>query len=509
METKMKISIILLVISIFAFESILAKPEDRIRREFRKVELYIEKVEELTREYNNARATEYINTARGFLEQSRNIIFPISKELTRQEISEAARYLLEAKKNAQLASRLTMKRSFATLKVQLDELINQAEESVSRLDSDEAHYLLNQAKQFRQLAYDAFLSGNSAQGEEYYRIAFFFARKCVRFTTKNGNDIETQVIELEESIRQLFLRAQEIVTDKTSETLKKWLIEAEEKFEQAIQMIDRGEYRLALKQLKLIEKLLYRLFDQAERNTSTPDQRIENKLYSFRSLLQAIESDMENGSDKKVRTLLNKAREIYREAEDALAAGDYRKTDSKIKLGQRFANKILQLNKNDKRFDTAGLQSRLYDARQLLNLQLEQIEMSGKQYLLELHREGNRLLDQAQIKIDQQETEVAFQLIQAATRVSSRIQRELNRSGSGSLNEKMLEEKYNRLEHMITRLESNDEIMDQYSQIINQIRKFAEQGKRYLEQDNYILADEYLSTGLEQIRIYANKWKDR
>ena len=41
-----------------------------------------------------------------------------------------------------------MKRSFGKLKVQLDDLINQAQESVSRLNSDEAHYLLNQAKKF-------------------------------------------------------------------------------------------------------------------------------------------------------------------------------------------------------------------------------------------------------------------------------------------------------------------------------------------------------------------------
>lgn len=116
------------------------------------------------------------------------------------------------------------------------------------------------------------------------------------------------------------------------------------------------------------------------------------------------------------------------------------------------------------------------------------------------------MLERAQTAISQDKSGVAFQLIQAATRMSARIQREL-RSASSTKDRVSLENTYQRVINSINSLESNEDIQRQYSAILNQIKTFAELGKQNLDEGNYLLADEYLRTAWEQINSYTDKWR--
>ena len=116
------------------------------------------------------------------------------------------------------------------------------------------------------------------------------------------------------------------------------------------------------------------------------------------------------------------------------------------------------------------------------------------------------MLERAQDALASEKPGVAFQLIQAATRMSARIQREL-RSSSSTKDKVSLENKYQRVMNSIINLENNEEIQSRYNAILNQIKRFAERGKQYLDEGNYLLADEYFNTAWEQINSYTDKWR--
>ena len=174
-----------------------AQDQRRIFSDFQKLELYIKRVGELVQRFNDSAANNYINQARDELEMARKNLFDIKPARYAQALIQMGR----ARRFAELAAKLVLRKPFANLKSQLDDLLNRAERSVSNVNSDEAYYLLNQAKKFRRRAYDSFLSNELAKGQEYYRIAFFFGRKCIDYLSNKGRNINDQINDLEISIK--------------------------------------------------------------------------------------------------------------------------------------------------------------------------------------------------------------------------------------------------------------------------------------------------------------------
>ena len=116
------------------------------------------------------------------------------------------------------------------------------------------------------------------------------------------------------------------------------------------------------------------------------------------------------------------------------------------------------------------------------------------------------MLERARQALISDRSGITYQLIQAATRMSARIQREL-RQTSKNIERAALERKYQQVSTAIINLENNEDIQTKYAAILNQIKHFAERGKEYMDNGNYILADEYFSTAWEQLKQYTDKWR--
>ena len=147
------------------------------------------------------------------------------------------------------------------------------------------------------------------------------------------------------------------------------------------------------------------------------------------------------------------------------------------------------------------------ETQNLLSLQENRVSDSNNTNIARLYQEANQMLERAQNALSTEKPGVAFQLIQAATRMSARIQREL-RSTSTTKDRASLENKYQRILNSINTLESNEDLNVRYGAILNQIRQFAERGKQYLDEGNFLLADEYFNTAWEQINSYTDKWRN-
>jgi hypothetical protein len=505
-EIKMKkfreIFLIVFILNMVTLGSVNAQNDSRIHSDFRRIEIYMIKVWELVRQFNDPKAIEYMALAKIEIDKARVLLFHDTPRYVLARIS-----MTKAKQLTDLAARRVLSQPLLNLKAQLDDLIIRAENASAGSNSDEVHYLLNQAKKYRRLAYTAFSGNRIGRGEEYFRISFFFAKKCIDYVNSGSSDISEQFRKLEISVRQLLTQAEELLAQTDKDHLKGLLREAENHFEETLKIAEKGRLQMAISRLKLIKRLLYRVFDQAERGVVSNEGRLENSFYSLRSFLNALEGEVENSSNERMRNLLDRAWQLYREAEQEFENRNYAKSQGKISLCQRFANRIYRMTRNQEILNVNELEDQLRETQNILSLQENRVTDSKNANIVHLYQEANRMLERAQKVLSSENPGVAFQLIQAATRMSARIQREL-RSTSSTKDKLSLENKYQRVMNSISNLESNVELKNNYGTILNQIRQFAERGKQYLDEGNYLLADEYFNTAWEQINSYTDKWRN-
>jgi hypothetical protein len=501
MKKYQKITLLLIIFS-FAFSGLVsAQNSRRIYRDFIKVEIYMAKVWELVNRFDDRRAIELMGLAKLELDKARQYLYRIQPNFAQGLVA-----LAKAKNFTDLAARRVLSKPFYNLKSQLDELINQAEKAVSNSSSDEAHYLLNQAKKFRRLAYHEFSNSRIGKGEEYYRISFFFGRKCIDYVKNSSTNLSEQYENLELSVRQLLGQGEELIMSGERDHLRKIFSEAEKHFEEAVLLAEEGKLQMAISRLRLIERLLYRVFDQAERGILSDEVRIENNLYTLRSLLDALQGELNNSKNRRAEKLLSKSWQLYNEAERAYQEKNYELSRAKISLCQRFANNLFRMTRVSTGFDKNSLEEQLKETQNLLELQRERIAITENKNLVYLHEEASQLLKRANQAIESDRLGVAFQLIQAATRMSSRIQREL-RQTSSNFEVADLERKYQQIINTVGNLESNPNLLQNQVVILNQIKRFAEEGMQHLNEGKLILAEEYINTAWEQIKQYSNKWR--
>jgi hypothetical protein len=269
-------------------------------------------------------------------------------------------------------------------------------------------------------------------------------------------------------------------------------------------LAEEGDPELALRRLRLVKRFIYRIFDQAERAETTPQTRTENSLYSLRSLLQALQNDVNQSSNPNARKLLDNAWTLLREAELASENRNYKQAQMKISLSQRFANNVFRKTRNSKTENSTDIQFRIDETRKLLNLQADQVQGSLKV----LHGEAEKILNNAQNNLENDNTIVAFQLVQAATRMTARIQRELRQSLPNDIEMIALEKKYKRVQNMLDQMARNRDFSKEYGPVLIQLRQFTVIANQYMQSGDYLLAEEYLNTVFEQIRQYTNKWRE-
>jgi hypothetical protein len=499
---KKQIIVLLLVILNLTFAGVASSQNvNEIFHEFRKLELYMLKIWELVQHFNDQQAIGYMAMAKAEIDKARDLLYASQPRYTLARI-----HMAKAKRYTDLAARVVLSKPFLNLKSQLDNLINRADKEVSDSDSDEAHYLLNQAKKFRQLAYTAFKQNKLVKGGEYFRIAFFFAQKCIDYLKSSEMNLLEQYENLEMSVRQLLGQADEFLANNEKNYLKTLLREAEEHFEDAMALATEGKLQMAINRLRLIKRLLYRVFDQAERDVMSSEERLKSNLYTLRSFLEALEREVNRSQDNTNKILLDKSWQLFREAEQNYENGNYAASRLKISICQRFANKLFKLTKSKPISNVDNLEEQLRETQNLLILQEDRVQTSNDKSIMNLYQEANRMLERAQQALSSNKLGIAYQLIQAATRMSARIQREL-RKASNNIERAALERKYQQVTMAINNLENNEEIQIKYAAILKQIKSFAERGKKYMDEGNFILADEYFSTAWEQIKQYTDKWR--
>jgi HEPN domain-containing protein len=473
----------------------------RIDSNYRKLERYLERVSELVNRFNDSRARTAIQSARTELEKARKFLY----DAREPRLNLAQVHLGKAKQYIDIAAKIVLSVPFKKLQRQLDDMIERAEQELASSRKEEVYYLLNQAKKFRRQAYTDYQAGRIVRGEQNYRVAFFFARKCLEYQRKAVMSVPEQRLELEMSVRQLLNQADALAEN--DPMIARMLQEAEEHYREALQLADAGKEEQAINRLRLIRRFIYRIYDQADRGEVDKKGRIENQLYSLNAFLQSLEEDVKQTVNTRLANLLNNAWQQYNEAQLAYTAGKLDVTAKKISLSQRIANKVFRQLRKGGNNNSEQLALRIEETQRILVFQEENVKNSENDALIKMHQEAIELLNRATEALDQGKNGLAFQLLQVSTRMSARIQREMG-SDHPAISETELQNKYDQINAFLSRVENNTKIMAKHGVIIDQLRYYTEQGKNYWDQDYLLIADEYFTTVLEQIRTYIKRWRN-
>jgi hypothetical protein len=316
------------------------------------------------------------------------------------------------------------------------------------------------------------------------------------------------LLDLEISVQQMLEQGEELLRDGNDPYLRAQLAEAREYYEEAQLMADRGDTDLAVRRLRLIKRLLYRLYDQAERGSIKQNDRISDDLYALKVYLESLNENIEVSQRPRAGKLLKQAELLYREAEEAYRKGEYRKSEQKIALSQRIANQLFKFNKKEPAADPENLKLQLAESRGVLEVQQAAVQNSESATARQLWEDAVRMLDQADLQISTGDPVIAFQLIQAATRMSVRLQRELKDEKPAKGSEELLAN-YRQIREMTERIRQNENINEHVLPVLDQISDFAETGKKYLDRGDLILADEYLKTAMQQLKQFTARWRKK
>ena len=483
---------LILIMTSFMINNLFAQRDQLIIREFNELKVYLTKIWVVVQRFDNVKARELMQQAKQELDTADDLIFNQNRYIL------AKVHMVMARALANQAAKLVLNQPVERLKKQLDDLINKAEKVLSNNQSDESRYLLNQAKKFRNLAYNALANGRFNKAQEYYRIAFYFADKSIKLINRRDEDTGSQIAELMSNIDQLFIQAEDLINE--NNRYKNLLNEARKHYSDALQLLENGRINLARNKLLLIEKLLFRIMDQIDRLSLNNNDRIKNDFYSLKAFLDALEQDAEESGNDRVEKFLQQAKKLYSEASQAFDAGRMKLVQTKLNLSQRFASKALQFMNSNLTGDLPNIESKINDNKNLLQLQKPHIDNSKNNALNRMFQEAERLNSQASEFYNQNKYRAALRSVQLSTRLINKIQRYLDYgSNEEDLKVNEIEQKINRAGSLLNKLKNNNQINDEYKDNIQKLEDLFVQATNYFEAKDYQLANEYIDFVLQQI----------
>lgn len=479
-----------------------AQHDSGVIRDFNNLENYLRQVWEVVK-------VSHVDRAKGLMAEARDE-FEIAREFLFQsnppQIMKARIHMAKARHFANLAAKLVLREPLGKLKAQLDELINRAERIVGDSHNDEAIYLLQKAKKFQRKAYEAFTSDNPRmnRGQEYFRIAFFFGQKAIDVARGKAGNMDDRVEDFKTNLDQLFTQASQLVNASGDETLIKLFDEARKQMVRAEQMMEHGKKDQALKRFRIIEKLMYRIIDQSDRGKRSNSEKYENNMYSLRALLQAIENDLTTERNEKLQKMLQKAWQFYREAEQAFENGQRKRGETKMSLSQRMANRLLKQMKKQDEPVSSDMQQQIDETRRVLELQKSNARSADASSLL---KQAETLLDRAQANVNSGNDRAVWQLLDAATRMATRVQQLDKQDQTRTSDQLRLESELQRLNTILNKIEQNADLKANHPQVIEQWRYMYRTAQSAIMNGQPVIADEYLQTAFQQIMQYTKKWK--
>jgi len=234
---------------------------------------------------------------------------------------EANSRMIEARRLAEAAMELALRVPIQRLRTQLEELMRRAESEVIGSGNREAERLVQEARKNQQLGERALLA-RSVRGVEQYRLAIALLERALRLV--QGSTVASPPGERAERARQylteLAQRAQEGLQQCRRPMARQIYQQGLKQSRLAEEAFRRGEYLRAEKFFNGATRLFLRVIDLCPAAVAATDgERLRSELNKLRDALATAEGgSMTTSSRPGAAVLLDQARKLGREAEEAL-----------------------------------------------------------------------------------------------------------------------------------------------------------------------------------------------
>jgi len=385
---------------------------ENFTKKFQNLEYRLNYIERQAKKYGANNALQLVLKARNELNNSKNAFWQMKFSKARQYYKKALFYTDQA------AKRLLFK-PLARAKKDFYRLIRRAEALLQSSDNTNARYMLTRARAFQLKAARAYQNFQLVKGQEYQRIATYFANRALDLAGQNNKNREakSQFIEQLKNLKKLY---RTVTTSKISNSEITRLIKKVSSYFQASQKyFNQGDMKQALIRLQIGERLLYRALDLQQASGEGRKEQLRSNLFSLKDYINGIEKDIPGTS---ALPLLRKAKQFMRAARRDYEKSHYPDAQSKIALAQRMATKALYSASLAEAGGADLLKERADEIRHIIALQNEKYTTKNKEMAF-LHNQAEKLLQLAQNAASVGKYRLAFGELRLAFKIVHQVER--------------------------------------------------------------------------------------
>jgi len=460
----------IILFALFWVSSATAQDADfgQLSRDLRELEERIAQIKMLAQRYQNERAIELINRSQIESAMARNFM-----EMRR--LREARLRFVEAKKLMEQAARLILFKPAANLQNDLDRLIQEAEMAVHRSGNEESRFMLNRARAFQSDGSEAFGMSDYLKGQEFYRIAMFYARKAIELSTDSDKRLNRRDY-FEEQLRNVEgLLNDALLKRKENDDLNELIEKAAAFIQKSRDFYNLNQLQRAFAQLQIAERLLFRAIDLSQASREGEKESIQNNLFSLQRYLIGIELSLQDDADSNAKGLLQKANQLYRDAQNDLENNRLHEARRNMLLSQRLATRTLRLINPSG--DTAynRVNERIQEISTIIQLQKQNPASRDNPVISFLHKEAENLLLQAEKEFEKDNGMQSFQLVRLALNLVNRadqlLRLEKQEHKSSADLQAWIQDLYSKLSRIAENPQSTEQIKIRAGLLINMLNR--------------------------------------
>ena len=480
---------------------LLAQHDEDLGARIQQFTTQLSKLQSLSDRYDNQKARELLLQAIKRFNDARD-------SWDAHRLRDARVQFLEAVNLYNRASRLLLYKPALNLQNTLDETIHHAEISLQKNDNRDARYLLNRARDFQLKASRQMNLSDYVKGQEYIRIALHFAQQSIEFSERtSGSSInqfnyEDELAHIQELYREIRRNNQ---NDRNIDEL---LRKVEVCVGKSKNLYENNNERQAFSQLQIAEKLLFRAVDLTESEPVDRTQKLEGNINSLRQFLNSIEVNINNLEDDNDKKFYNRAVALLNECEIDYNNGSLDKASTKLILAQRFANRALQFSESVDKIGSERIKNRIQEIERIIQIQKQKNEHNDNMVIGNLHNEAQKLLRKAGEEIDNNNETNAFQLVQLALRLVSRVDLLFQNEKSQIRVSTGLDSVIRNLETKLTALHNNHNLNDSIHSRINLLLDILERVKNQYQAGDLDTAGELVQIIQAQLNLILEQVRD-
>ena len=286
-------------------------------------------------------------------------------------------------------------------------------------------------------------------------------------------------------------RARTVASASNDKQIKSLLYKAEQQKDMIKNAVNRRDYRLALNLYYNTTRLLLRVIDIAEGHTISLKEQSVEELEGLRELVEIISQQYSRNPDQQMQFFLNRANQLYQQAQTDIETERYVLALAKIERAQNILERVTSGNLNGEQRMADRAKNELDILKDDIYRLKERIDTSQRPVLHELLEAAEASVQDAEEWLSVGKIRLALEAILAGNRFVLATDRTLQQVDSiqpERIKEELIKLEQNLAESMLY----IDESSDLSKSLLTQSQEMYQHAQAALDHDQIILVKEYL-----------------